>query len=63
VQSEQVSNSMDSVPKKRGLSPNIAVFVPSGQQQKLNKAAASKEIEISSMHKAVATGSTNAMAA
>ncbi|OIT39717.1 hypothetical protein A4A49_08784, partial [Nicotiana attenuata] len=33
MQSEQVSNSTDSGPKRRGLSPNAPAFVPSKQQQ------------------------------
>ncbi|OIT34925.1 hypothetical protein A4A49_61112, partial [Nicotiana attenuata] len=33
VQSEQVSNSIDSEPRRRGLSPNAPAFVPSKQQQ------------------------------
>ncbi|OIT37325.1 hypothetical protein A4A49_08738, partial [Nicotiana attenuata] len=63
VHKEQVSSSSQRGQIKKGLSPNATVFVPAGQQQKLNNAAVSKEIEISSMHKAVATGSNNAMAA
>lgn len=33
AQNQQVSNSTDSVPRRRGLSPNAPVFSPSGQQQ------------------------------
>ncbi|OIT37351.1 hypothetical protein A4A49_22382 [Nicotiana attenuata] len=45
---EQLSISSTILPKKRGLSPNATVFIPSGQQQLHSKAAGSKEIEVPS---------------
>nr|XP_016479347.1 PREDICTED: uncharacterized protein LOC107800645 [Nicotiana tabacum] len=63
VQKEQVSNSTSTASKRRGLSPNVVVFVHSGHQQKTNNSADSKEIQISSSNMAVATGISTSITA
>ncbi|XP_070007488.1 uncharacterized protein [Nicotiana sylvestris] len=60
VQGEQVSNSTESGPKRRGLSPNVPAFVPSKQQQTVaalegvsSTIQADKEVEKSGQQRAL----------
>lgn len=57
----QAPTSKYGFPTKRGLSPNTAVFVPSGQQQLGNNTSTSNAIEISSTHQTAENGVNNSI--